>query len=245
MVGWFVGWLVGWLVGSFQGLENSFVLYSLYSFNFFFFVTQKNYFQNSLSLLQCNPSQNKVFRTKLVLLCAIMFRAISAFLAIGICHLCNIWRQIVRSPLKSRPKKFGKRAHCILSPCLSQLIRHVSKTETWTQLTGCPTHKPGRKAIPEEKRFPLFAVVFPDCAGFAQTAGTYCPLMTSLLTNKLNFNGIFWQRRRRARRPGRSPDTAKHDMKEAGVEHRVCGHAEQQFGGGGVRSLSPSGAPLS
>lgn len=82
------------------------------------------------------------------------------------------------------------------------------------QLTGCPTHKSRRKPIPEEKRFLLFAVVFPDCAGSAQTAGRYCPLMTLLLTNKLNFNGIFWQQHRWARRRRRLPDIPKHNKKK-------------------------------
>lgn len=30
--------------------------------------------------------------------------------------------------------------------------------------------------------------------------------------------------------------------KEVDVEHRVSGHAEEQFGGGSVSSVSPSGA---
>lgn len=58
------------------------------------------------------------------------------------------------------------------------------------QLPGSPTHKSRRKAISKEKRS-LFAVVGPDYAGYADTARRYRALMTLLLTNKLNFNGIF------------------------------------------------------
>lgn len=147
-----------------------------------------------------------------------LFRASSAFTAMWNCHL-HPWYL---------------KANCILSiknPLLfflrhnpdQQLVHVIGNTDQVVHhLTGCLTHE-RRKAVPEERR--PFAVVSPNCSGYAQTARRYRALATLLSTNKLNFNGIFWQQHRWALRHGHFPDTPKDNLKGVDVEHRVPGHA--------------------
>lgn len=73
----------------------------------------------------------------------------------------------------------------------------------------------------------FFFSLFPDdlhfLAWYAQSASSYCALMTLLLTHQLHFNGIFWQRQGWEYRHSHLPYIPKHNIKEVDMEQRVFG----------------------
>lgn len=71
--------------------------------------------------------------------------------------------------------------------------------------------------------FSLFHDDLHFLAWYAQSASSYCALMTSLLTHQLHFNGIFWQQQGWEYRHSHLPYILKYNIKKVDVEQRVFG----------------------